>query len=231
MSKECLVSANSRQRHCFLGIFPGSLEFNQRGHVAFLRDFWYKNHVDLSAHIFSPSDNPAAHRHRETFTKRIQILRTMNQVATILGIQLPALKARDAIRAESISTSSVSIIPHRDSLLLLNDHFLQKDGKSLESDDETVSTMLSSCSSLGLGVTFADPVVTEVHTRPYTTRQERNRLFYNDQDYLEFKRDYFYGTSRETIVKFKETVVSHVWTVPKHEEPSDMYYSEQELQR
>lgn len=156
----------------------------------------------------------------------------MNQVASILGIQLPALKARDAILSEPTpSASSVSLLSHRDSLLLLNHHNLYKE-KSLDGDDETVSTMLSSCSSLGLGVTFADPVVTEVHTRPYTTRQERQALFYTDQDYLEFKRDYFYGTSsRDTLVKFKETVVSHVWTVPRHEDPSEMYYTEAELQR
>jgi len=151
----------------------------------------------------------------------------MNQVATILGIQLPAMKARDAIQREPMMSSSVSILPHQDSLLLLNFN----KPKNMDDDEDTVSTMLSSCSSLGLGVTFAEPLVTEVHTRPYTTRQEKRALFYCEHDYLEFKRDYFYGTTRDTTVKFTETVVSHVWTVPKHEDPSDMYYTETELQR
>ena len=156
---------------------------------------------------------------------KIRKIPSMNQVATILGIQLPAMKARDAIQKEP-ALSSVSILPHQDSLLLLN---LNKH-KEMD-DDDTVSTMLSSCSSLGLGVTFADPVVTEIHTRPYTTRLEKRALYYCERDYLEFKRDYFYGSTRDTLVKFTETVVSHVWTVPRHEEPSEMYYTEAELQR
>ena len=152
----------------------------------------------------------------------------MNQVASILGIQLPTMKAREAILSEPTS-SFVALLPHRDSLILLNN--LSKHGKELDDDEDTVSTMLSSCSSLGLGVTFAEPLVTEVRTRPYTTRLEKQKLFYNEADYMEFKRDYFYGTTRNTLVRFTETVVSHVWTVPRHEDPSKMFYTETELQR
>eukprot|EP00544_Gedaniella_sp_CCMP2646_P015165 CAMPEP_0202490670 /NCGR_PEP_ID=MMETSP1361-20130828/8005_1 /ASSEMBLY_ACC=CAM_ASM_000849 /TAXON_ID=210615 /ORGANISM="Staurosira complex sp., Strain CCMP2646" /LENGTH=200 /DNA_ID=CAMNT_0049120605 /DNA_START=58 /DNA_END=661 /DNA_ORIENTATION=- len=140
------------------------------------------------------------------------------------------MKARDAIKTEPLS-SSVSILPHRDSLLLIHNLNEKLQPKDLDDDADTVSTMLSSCSSLGLGVTFAEPLVTEVRLRPYTSRQEKQRLFYNESDYTEFKRDYFYGTTRDTIVRFTESVVSHVWTVPRHEEPSTMYYTETELQR
>ena len=185
----------------------------------------YLHPITNSAHHFLP---PADH-HKENhpFLTQSERYPTMNQVATILGIQLPAMKARGAIQKDPALSSSVSILPHQDSLLLLN---LNKH-KNMDDDDDTVSTMLSSCSSLGLGVTFADPVVTEVHTRPYTARLEKRALYYCEQDYLEFKRDYFYGSSRDTLVKFTETVVSHVWTVPRHEEASEMYYTEAELQR
>lgn len=155
----------------------------------------------------------------------------MNQVASILGIQLPSLKAREAIKTEPVSTAVSLALGHRDSMLLLNNPYKHHSKNLDDSDADTVSTMLSSCCSLGLGVTFAEPLVTEVHTRPYTTRKEKQVLFYDEHDYLEFKRDYFYGSTRDTLVKFTETVVSHVWTVPKHEEPSDMYYTEAELQR
>ena len=155
----------------------------------------------------------------------------MNQVASILGLQLPSLKARDSVMSKPIRSSSCSFLLHRDSLLMLN----LKQHKTLDDDADTVSTVLSaSDSSLSAdfnSVTFAEPLVTEVHLRPYTTRREKQVLFYSEKDYLEFKRDYYYGTTRSTLVKFAETVVSHVWTVPQHEDPSQLYYTETELQQ
>jgi hypothetical protein len=108
--------------------------------------------------------------------------------------------------------------------------------EKLDDDADTVSTASLSASDSSLSVdfnsvTFAEPLVTEVHLRPYTTRQEKQVLFYNERDYLEFKRDYYYGTTRNTLVKFAETVVSQVWTVPQHEDPSQVYYTEAELQQ
>ena len=207
------------RRHSCLAFYVGSGTLSTRPRTYF-------------SHSLSPSISCLSSESIScTFLKSYPTNRTMNQVATILGIQLPTLKARDAIKTEPLSSSSVSILPHRDSLLLLHNNWNEKQPKDLDDDADTVSTMLSSCSSLGLGVTFAEPLVTEVHLRPYTSRQEKQRLFYNESDYMEFKRDYFYGTTRDTIVRFTETVVSHVWTVPKHEEPSTMYYTETELQR
>ena len=103
--------------------------------------------------------------------------------------------------------------------------------KKLE-DDDTVSTMSASESSLSMsfGVTFAEPLVTEVHLRPYTTRREKRVLFYQEQDYMEFKRDAFYGR-RDTLVQFADDMVSDVWTIPALENPSEVYYTEGELQR
>lgn len=199
----------------------------------FLRDSWYLDH-EATHLFFSLTFLPPISiwlMERLFYISHIYpTYRTMNQVATILGIQLPTMKARDAIKTEPLS-SSVSILPHRDSLLLIHNLNEKLQPKDLDDDADTVSTMLSSCSSLGLGVTFAEPLVTEVRLRPYTSRQEKQRLFYNESDYMEFKRDYFYGTTRDTIVRFTESVVSHVWTVPRHEEPSTMYYTETELQR
>lgn len=155
----------------------------------------------------------------------------MNNVANILGIQLPSTKARDSVMARPPrrSLSHGALLLHQDSLQLV------KNGKFLYDDEEdTVLTMMSSSDSslsIDCGVTFAEPLVTEVHTRPCTTRQEKNALFYNEHDYLEFKRDYYYGTSRNTLVKFAETVVSHVWTVPPHDDPSEHFYTEQDLQQ
>jgi hypothetical protein len=154
----------------------------------------------------------------------------MNQVATILGLQLPSMKARDSVMSSKpIGSSSFSLFSVQDSLLMMN-------YKKLDDDADTVSTTSLSASDSSLSVdfnsvTFAEPLVTEVHFRPYTTRQEKQVLFYNERDYLEFKRDYYYGTTRNTLVKFAATVVSQVWTVPQHEDPSQVYYTEAELQQ
>jgi hypothetical protein len=160
----------------------------------------------------------------------------MNQVAIILGIELPLLKARDVVmkknKCSSFADRPISIISHRDSLLLLG---TQKD-KSSANDDDTAST--SSCSdsdssfssSGALGVTFAEPLITEVITRPYTTINEKYQLFYNDYDYAEFRRE-AYGLGRKRLVSFSTDIVSDVVILPPVEDNSVMYYSEKELQR
>lgn len=120
------------------------------------------------------------------------------------------------------------IFPHRDS-------FLCKPTK-LHQDDDTVSTVTSSSFdesdssfSTVTGVSFAEPLVTQVWLRPYTTKQEKRVLFYNERDFMEFKRDYYYGRNR--LVSFADSVVSNVWTIPPVADSSKAFYSENELQQ
>lgn len=159
----------------------------------------------------------------------------MNQVATILGFDLPVLTARQGAMKSSRRSppqrkpTDLVFIDHRDSMLLLDKRHHQS------KDDDTASTASASDSDLSFdishGVTFAEPLVTEVRTRPYTTIHEKYAMFYNDYDYAEFRREaYGYGR-RERVVKFADSMVTNVWTIPKVEEPSKMYYSKRELQR
>jgi len=39
-------------------------------------------------------------------------------------------------------------------------------------------------------VTFADPIVTEVHYRPRTKKKSRHKLYFTTQEYLMFRREY-----------------------------------------
>mmetsp|Transcript_19222 Transcript_19222/g.31934 ORF Transcript_19222/g.31934 Transcript_19222/m.31934 type:complete len:174 (-) Transcript_19222:208-729(-) len=160
----------------------------------------------------------------------------MNQVATILGFDLPVLKARKAVMKSSRRAPQhkeeemCHIISHRDSLLMMEKHH-HREAK----DDDTASTASASDSDLSFdishGVTWHDNLVTEVRTRPYTTIHEKYDLFYSDYDYAEFRREaYGYGR-REKVVKFSDTMVTEVFIIPKVEEPSQMYYSKKELQR
>lgn len=162
----------------------------------------------------------------------------MNQVASILGFDLPVLNARRAaMKANPQSLPQHQqqqqlpiIISHRDSLLLLD-----KSHNRLAKDDDTASTASASDSDLSFdashGVTFADNLVTEVITRPYTTIHEKYDLFYNDYDYAEFRREAYGYDRRERVVKFADSMVTEVFIIPKVEEPSKMYYSKKELQR
>lgn len=117
-------------------------------------------------------------------------------------------------------------------------------------DDETLETMsmsddascCSSTSSTDMNhsndtsrsaafrvVTFADPLVTQIHFRPTTTLLEKRELFYSDIDFRTFRRNYHF--QRDTQVGFKEKVVTDVWEIPPVDCPEDLYYSNSDLQR
>jgi len=94
----------------------------------------------------------------------------MDQVAAILGVYLPNLKARTAVMQFpcKVSHRSCSLMwgNHRDSMQLI------KQENHSAADDDTASTLSASDSDLSFSgsiVTFAEVVVTEVHLRPYTT--------------------------------------------------------------
>jgi hypothetical protein len=172
----------------------------------------------------------------------------------LFGVRL-SLSARDAVmnaqpprkmvirRIISTSTS------RSDNSVDLQKFPLLLDSSSFD-DDETLETMsmsddascYSSTSSTDLNhsndtrsrsalrvVTFANPLVTQVHFRPTTTISEKRDLFYSDVDYRLFRRNYHF--QRDTLVGFKEKVVTDVWEIPPVDCPEDLYYSNSDLQR
>jgi len=158
----------------------------------------------------------------------------MNEVASILGINLPIVSSRNAVMRERFNRQvfrqdkHFPIICQRDSLLV---HKSQCDCK----DDDTACTVSSSECGVSVdtphSVSFAENLVTEVYTRPYTTINEKQRLFYSDWEYLEFRRNaYCSNNGRERLVQFADDVVSEVWIIPTVSDSSSMYYSERELQ-
>jgi len=147
--------------------------------------------------------------------------------------------------------SSLSLLCHHDSLLCHADknarprkagnvkHYCGLAAMNIEDeeDDGTVITTTSSCSSsLGRapGVTFAEPLVTHVHTRPKTSRQEKKFLFYTDREYRTFRREYSLCGGREprdSVVQFSDELVSEYHVYPMHQEKDQLYYSECDLKR
>jgi hypothetical protein len=106
-------------------------------------------------------------------------------------------------------------------------------------DDGTASLSASSfddsdssdSSNSPLSVSFATPVVTHIYLRPVTTCAEKDRLFYNEHDFREFRMEYLgYRPARNRLVKFSDRVVSEVRTFPALEDKHKLYYSESELQ-
>lgn len=166
----------------------------------------------------------------------------MEFVAATLGIQLPVRSARRAVmecfssRQRILSTVEGIVSAHRDSFVLVKGKFLHQ--HSLD-DDSTASLSASSfdddssdsSNHCALSVSFANPVVTHVYLRPLTTSVEKERLFYNEHDFREFRMEYLgYRPARNRLVKFSETVVSEVRTFPALEDKDKLYYSETELQ-
>ena len=142
---------------------------------------------------------------------------------------------------------------HRDSLLVMFENSLEKTlpSKSLhyeKEDDDTASTQSLTTSSESDDeypveqatpsrtrlVSFAEPVVTEIHYRPKTTKAEKYTLFYDEYDYSDFKIAFITGKSPRTRkVSFSHDIVSHVHVFkgPSSTLRKDLYYSEPELQR
>jgi hypothetical protein len=158
----------------------------------------------------------------------------MNEVASILGIDLPVFKARQLMMKPLPRPFPRATLPsmlrHQDSLRLLE--------KRVKHDDDTVSTASASdCDSDSFllnethSVSFAEPLVTKVMTRPYTTMRDKYALYYSNHDYCEFRREAYGYEPRQKLVKFADSMVSEVWTIPAVVDTSLMYYSKKELQR
>mmetsp|Transcript_9290 Transcript_9290/g.13603 ORF Transcript_9290/g.13603 Transcript_9290/m.13603 type:complete len:160 (+) Transcript_9290:170-649(+) len=158
----------------------------------------------------------------------------MNNIAEILGLALPSLKARDQVMRLQPCAEEEPLAPvfdHEDSFLMIK-------GTFDKGDDETSSTtsfsdmseMSSASTSYVPVVRFVEDVVTEVRTRPYTKRQDKHLLFYNEYDYLEFRRECIYGQRRTRVVKFADNLVTDVHEIPVVEDRPRFFYTEKELQ-
>lgn len=159
----------------------------------------------------------------------------MDFVATVLGLQLPTLKARDCLKRER---GCGLILDNNDQKITWGcDRELwdfSKPGKSLDNDDDTVSTLSDSESSDSLSccVSFATPLVTAVFIRPFTDRQEKEELFYNEHDYRKFRMEFRNSLRRRrSTVRFASNIVSHVQTLPVVENKHEVYYSSSELKQ
>ena len=134
---------------------------------------------------------------------------------------------------------------HRDSLLVYLEHAYKATvgqnhphqqpqlsflSKEFHSDDDTASTL--STSGEDKIVTFSSPLVTNIHTRPRTSKEDKYYLHYSERDYMDFRYECITGKQRTRRVSFARNVVSDVHEVQKFtsENKSAMYYSETELQ-
>ena len=129
------------------------------------------------------------------------------------------------------------VLKHKDSFLVyLEQAASVLNLKQLEEDDDDTATTVSftssssSSSENSLRVSFAEDPVTQVHYRPYTSKQDKYFLHYNEHDYVDFKMEYLTGKGRNRKVGFKcEDAVVHQLPAPDATK-QDLFYSEQELQ-
>eukprot|EP00526_Cylindrotheca_closterium_P024046 CAMPEP_0113660794 /NCGR_PEP_ID=MMETSP0017_2-20120614/33093_1 /TAXON_ID=2856 /ORGANISM="Cylindrotheca closterium" /LENGTH=192 /DNA_ID=CAMNT_0000575459 /DNA_START=115 /DNA_END=693 /DNA_ORIENTATION=- /assembly_acc=CAM_ASM_000147 len=103
-------------------------------------------------------------------------------------------------------------------------------------DDDTATTMSYSESSASLEtcfqkrVSFVEPLVTETHYRPFTSKRDKYFLHYNEHDYVDFKMEYLTGKGRTRKVSFQcEDAKVHELPAPAATK-QDLFYSEHELQ-
>lgn len=93
-------------------------------------------------------------------------------------------------------------------------------------------------------VSFCSPLVTATYVRPSTTSQEKFELYYTDMDYREFRRNYIVmnriqtcrlqyearSKRRNVVVQIHPDVVTAIHTIPNNEDPTELYYSQSDLQ-
>ena len=146
-------------------------------------------------------------------------------------------------------------LKHRDSLCIYKDHHQEQDDDTAStlsmtssSSSEDFDALLESSSSSSnhsvdysnkmltistkKQVHFAAEIVSEVHTRPITTHEDKYYLHYSEHDYVDFKIEFLTGKGRTRRVSFERDVVSTVHTTPKTQvnHKNDLFYTESELQ-
>jgi hypothetical protein len=141
----------------------------------------------------------------------------------------------DATANNNNNNKDKIVFKHKDSFLVYLEHAASVLSlKQLEEDDDTATTVsftsASASSENSLRVSFPEDPVTQVHYRPYTSKQDKYFLHYNEHDYVDFKMEYLTGKGRNRKVGFKcEDAVVHQLPAPNATK-QDLFYSEQELQ-
>jgi hypothetical protein len=175
----------------------------------------------------------------------------MENIASSLGFSLPSTSAKKAIM--KCFKSSHYFIKDETTDFNEESHYCRTSRKlcaqfstdkgilrcpSDMADDETASTVSSSAGdSLSSDffsdrvVSFAEPVVTEIRTRPTISDDEKPSLYYSDNDFRRFRRD-FICHKKICRVRFPPTsVVTMVYEYPPLENVELFYYSQVDLQR
>lgn len=155
----------------------------------------------------------------------------MDFIADILGLNLPTMKARDSLRRST--GCQVSFVSQKE----VDEWDCDQDAWDVpvesKLDDDTASTVsFSDDSSISPCVSFAKPLVTAVHLRPYTTRSEKMDLFYREADFRQFRMEYRLSLhKRVSTVQFADNLVTQVHTIPVVENTHEVYYSAAELKQ
>lgn len=165
----------------------------------------------------------------------------MDFVATVLGLQLPTLNARNSLREDCnnfpsrATASEIKIVWEcdLDSLSRLPEKSLCDDGETASTLSECDASFSSSSEGLDSCVSFAPCLVTEVYLRPCTERNERQQLYYNEIDFRRFRMEYRQSLyrRRQPSVTFSPSVVSHVHELPAVDNKHEVYYSSTELKQ
>lgn len=162
----------------------------------------------------------------------------MDFIATTLGVQLPTLKARDCLLHQHVC----GVMDFHNQKIVwsfVDQEMWDVPDKTNCDDDETASTLSDADNSMGSSsdplpscVTFAPEVVTAVYLRPFTERDEKEALYYGDEDYRQFRMDFRRSLyTKQPVVRFSSPVVSHVHVLPAVENKDYVYYSSADLKQ
>lgn len=161
----------------------------------------------------------------------------MDFIATALGLQLPTLRARACLQQQYNKCGPGDRSDPKIVWDSCDQDLWDVPDKLNCDDDETASTLtesseesFSSSEPLSPCVRFAQPVVTAVYLRPATDRREKGDLYYNENDYRQFRLDFRQSLYRkEPTVTFNDTPQVH--TLPVVDNKDEIYYSPAELKK
>lgn len=165
----------------------------------------------------------------------------MNRVTEIMGLSfLRVGKARDSVMRTCLGKASDDSESKRmkgESEIISFDFIKHPFGSS--DDDETASLTSGSDDSTmcivfeQTTVRFAPEHTTEVHYRPFTTAEEKEKLFYSGEDYVIFRLESrMQRLQLESIgvARFAEQPVERIHEYDQGD-CSELYYSQSDLQR
>ncbi|CAJ1933744.1 unnamed protein product [Cylindrotheca closterium] len=107
------------------------------------------------------------------------------------GLSSSPLSSSSLSSSSSSSLSFFVYLEHGASVLNLKGKQLEEEKERDDDDTATTMSFLSSSSSSesNLRVSFVEPLVTEAHYRPYTSKRDKYFLHYNEHDYVDFKME------------------------------------------